>query len=115
MLINNFGQWMRVHEDLATVALDHVMAWYVLNEYNQVVPVDYHEWLEWRETRTNLIIWDCTVGEGRIMTAFFGEGPKLFETAQCSPESGFEVVENFPTWSYAESGHRRRVTGQQAQ
>lgn len=115
MTTNNFEEWIRVQRDLTRAASDHVMAWYLLDDHNRVVAVDYREWHEWHETRPNPVIWDCTVGDVRIVTAFFGEGPKLFETAQCSPTSGFEVVEGFVTWAEAESGHRRRVAYQQAQ
>ena len=56
-----------------------------------------------------MIIWDCTVGGVRIATAFFGEGPKLFETARFSAEAGFEVICCFGTWAQAEAGHVRMV------
>ena len=109
MTTDNFADWNQVQKDLVTAASDHTMAWYILNDQNQVVPADYHEWREWNETRTTHIIWDCTVVGVRIMTAFFGEGPRLFETARCSDESGFEVVDGYLIWADAAAGHRRRV------
>ena len=109
MTTDNFADWNQVQKDLVTAASDHTMAWYILNDQNKVVPADYREWREWNETRTTHIIWDCTVVGVRIMTAFFGEGPRLFETARCSDESGFEVVDGYLIWADAEAGHRRRV------
>lgn len=109
MPIDNFQEWVRVQQDLHAAAAGRTMGWYILNDDNQVVPADYREWDEWKENKTTVLIWDCTVAGVRIMTAFFGEGPRLFETARCSRESGFEVVESYITWAEAESGHRRRV------
>ena len=51
MTPENIEEWLRVSKDLSTADSDHIMAWYILNDKDQVVPTDYHEWREWNQTR----------------------------------------------------------------
>ena len=109
MTTHNFDEWIRVRQDLDAAALSNTSAWYILGDQNQVVPVGFHEWREWGDTRATPVIWCCTVGDVQIITAFFGEGSRLFETARVSKESGLEIVERYLIWPDAETGHRRWV------
>ena len=114
MTPENFEERLRVFKDVAAANSERAMAWYVLNDKNEVKPTDYHGWLTWTKTGDPVIIWDCTVQGVRIVTAFFGHDERFFETARVSAEGRGTEVCTYLTWADALAGHQKKVDEQQA-
>ena len=67
-------------------------SWYVLNDNHQVICADKHEWDQWSEAQGDGVLWDCAIGDMRIVTLFLGAGQRLFETLAISDAGNVEIL-----------------------
>ena len=114
MTPENVSEWLRVAKDVDAAISEQTMAWYIIDDKNEVESTDYHGWLTWTKTGDPVIIWNCTVQDVKIITAFFGKDGRLFETARVSIEGSVAKVWSSLTWAQARSVHRRQVDELQA-
>ena len=50
MTPENVSEWLRVAKDVDAAISEQTMAWYILDDKNEVESTDYHGWLTWTKT-----------------------------------------------------------------
>ena len=83
--------------------------WYILDDYQQMVLVDYAEWLQWSRDKGLVLLGNDIVSGVQVQTVFVGKPEHLFVTAEGPVGQKMEIVCGYRTWAQAEAGHQKRV------